>query len=77
MNYSMRYYEVQQIVPAPPYVKSMYVSDLKEAVRLARFMSCSEKRECLVREVKDILYTSTRGDAEVVEMSRRVINALS
>lgn len=76
MTYSLRYFEVQQTIPTPPYVKTMYVTNLSNAVRLSRFMANSEKRECLVREVKDILYMSTRGDVEPIEMSRRVMDAI-
>ena len=76
MTYSLRYFEVQQTIPTPPYIKTMYVTSLPDAVRLSRFMANSEKRECLIREVKDILYMSTRGDVEPIEMSRRVMDAI-
>lgn len=76
MTYSLRYFEVQQTIPTPPYIKTMYVTNLPDAVRLSRFMAVSEKRECLIREVKDILYMSTHGDVEPIEMSRRVMDAI-
>jgi len=76
MTYSTRYFEIQQTIPTPPYVKTMYVTNLPDAVRISRYMATSEGRECLVREVKDILYMSTRGDVEPIETSRRVLDAI-
>ena len=76
MTYSVRYFEIQQTISTPPFVKTMYVTNLPDAVRLSRCMAVCEKRECLVREVKDVLYMSTRGDVEPIEMSRRVLDAI-
>lgn len=67
----MPYFEVIQILPCQPYIKTFTFDDIQEAASVARCLAEESGRETLLRKVTDVAYLS--GDkADIVTTEWRL-----
>lgn len=68
------YYEVLEIRDGK--ALSHVYTDLKEAVKMGRYLAQDSKREVLLRKVTDLAYL-TANDAEMVGVDWKCLNAIN
>lgn len=67
----MPYFEVIQILPDYPYIKTYTFDDVQEAASVARYLAKESGRETLLRKVTDVAYLSD-NKADIVTTEWRL-----